>query len=420
MKPIVLLAAILTAVSHNYGPRSLAVKHIALPLKVSDTIRDPIAGRVPKLGELATVLVSAPGRFSAGTIIDAADWAPRVHDVKAIWLLTSDEIVADAPVDPKTATREIDIILGKRDNVKCSTRVYKVDHRHKLALLRLDVEGAKLDSTWLKKNVLPVRKASAYDEGGACVLIGHSRSEYGGGDPAEAPPLGWQFAEAQIHAPIRVGQASRGPRLESRRTVGPAPGPGFAGGPLLDANGKLIGITYAEDTRTQLTSHINLEEIQAFLQDWPIEPAVIVPEFFSPHHDSTVVQVGRTPVLLILDRLRRKPVGLVANLDSRSILPSLLDQTSGIYRTGAIQFGFIAADRRAAFYKFEEGGEPAQIRQEIKGDPARHILFTSTRAGWVRTVAPGPLVDPTVYRDPAIATHLRAVLEHFQKAFDLR
>jgi serine protease Do len=261
--------------------------------------RDAMTSKVYALAAPATVLVKAEtsGGPSLGT-----GWIYAPDG----WIVTNFHVVAGAEFDPMTGGPAVSVYFGRipeddvfmhLDDKPLVATIYKADKVRDLALLRVQrpaEQAAKLPVIQLAR-----QRAGPGDD---CVMIGH---------PA-ASTL-WTIRKGGVVSqgtfPDELMKALQ-TRLTARgKTSGQAAPPsvassepktkivltncnvnhGDSGGPLLNANGELIGVTFgmpsiesAAGSSSVISYHIHLDEVRRFLADLPKEPAVDVPDPWPP------------------------------------------------------------------------------------------------------------------------------------------
>jgi serine protease Do len=261
--------------------------------------RDAMTTKVYGLAAPATVLIKTEtsGGPSLGT-----GWIYSSDG----WIVTNHHVVAGADFDPKAGGPAVSVYLGRipeddvfmhLDDNPLPAIIYKSDRARDLALLRIVRSPEQTDKLPVIK--LAQQRAGPGDD---CVLIGH---------PA-ASTL-WTVRKGTIVSqgkfPDELMQAVQS-RLSARGKASGQSGAaavasaepkskvlisncnvnhGDSGGPLLNANGELIGVTFgmpsvqtAAGSSSVISYHIHLDEVKSFLADLPKEPAIDVPDPWPP------------------------------------------------------------------------------------------------------------------------------------------
>lgn len=211
------------------------------------------------------------------------------------WIVTSHHVIEDAPWDSVSGFQIVRVYLGSQSPEGFSLidkplwgKVFKSNRRADLALLRL----ASLPQGFERVPELQLA-SKAPPEGSDCYAIGmpargvlwtvRSGTIAGHGElpgalndhfrigtnvsPGESQPGQWQ----SLLAP-------EGKRLVTTSTCGISPGD--SGGPLLNSDGQLVGVTYAVPSEVKFKKsgyHIHRDEVHDFLADLPPRKAMIRP-----------------------------------------------------------------------------------------------------------------------------------------------
>jgi S1-C subfamily serine protease len=136
---------------------------------------------------------------------------------------------------------------------RCDTDVLSVD--------RIERAGGGLDLAVVVTNgepLIPVELAAADPQPGEDVTI-----------------VGYPSGERAIGAARIEGTLTRGGETVLR--FSPEPHPGQSGGPLVDANGRLVAIAYAEDTVGGQGLAIPVSRVRAELQRWEAAGIPVAP-----------------------------------------------------------------------------------------------------------------------------------------------
>lgn len=240
----------------------------------------PDFGRVETLGappngpyiawQLATVIVRSEDGFGSGAVVSGDGW-----------ILSNYHVVADAAqkaaVDGTPAT--LDVITARTVDGRIKPRspplkakLYRADPRHDLALLKLD---SLPEDT---KQMPHFELATGVSDGEKCFVIG---SQHNG--PAwwvRSGNVSQQFDYPGDLSQFAAGVASAKADVERTRatvivTDAVSISGGDSGGPLLNAKGELIGLTFATSANLSAGSvgwHIGLKELREFMATLPSRP----------------------------------------------------------------------------------------------------------------------------------------------------
>jgi S1-C subfamily serine protease len=214
----------------------------------------------------ATVIVRSPFGWGSGAFI-----APDT------WLLTNYHVVAGAAQEASLTGKptSLDIITptivdGKlRPQPALKATLYRADPVHDLALL-------KLDRLPTKAKAMPFfHFAQRVLKGEDCYVIGSQNS----GLPAWKIRSGNVVREFNYPEDLSQGAASSGTGVERDRATmiltDTRTWRGDSGGPLLNSNGELIGLTFAPPGNRAAGSigwHIALPPLHSFTADLPSRP----------------------------------------------------------------------------------------------------------------------------------------------------
>ncbi len=216
----------------------------------------------------ATVIVRSEDGWGSGAVISPDGW-----------IITNYHVVADAAqtaaVSGKTATLDIitaHMVDGRvKPEAPLKARLYRADPVHDLSLLKLD----SLPPDSKQMQYFPL--AAKVQEGEDCYVIG---SQYNG--PAwwiRSGNVSQQFDFPDDLSQFAAGVDSSSTNIDrDHATVivtDARISPGDSGGPLLNAKGELIGLTFATSANQSAGSvgwHIALPHLRTFLTNLPTEP----------------------------------------------------------------------------------------------------------------------------------------------------
>lgn len=217
---------------------------------------------------LGTVIVRSENGYGSGAFISADGW-----------LLTNYHVVAD-PAQTASLTGQaakVEVITAheadghNKPEPAVSATVYRVDPEHDLALLKLDTTPAGMTQ-------VPFFKlATSFSDTEDCFVVG---SQFNG--PAwwvRGTNISQRFDFPDDLSQVAAGvdtQAAMIDRSDMTVLVSDARvSPGDSGGPLLNAKGELIGLTFATSANSSAGSvgwHIALKHLRAFLTTMPTQP----------------------------------------------------------------------------------------------------------------------------------------------------
>ena len=390
------------------------------PLRASrDRLRGPAADIYPKAAPAVVFLTTANaqnlgdgGVHSNGTgiLVDPEGW-----------VLTNAHVVEDARPDQATGAMGMTAFLGTYQDGAMQiaepglhATVYKLSKDKDLALLKLAAPPAgvtRLPALAMAARVPPI--------GGDCVVLGH---------PARG--MLWTIRTGQIN---QVGDWP-GDMIDtvSERLVLPADDQktfrkiladaprrrivisscrinhGDSGGPLLNAEGELIGVTYAKpagssdstDNYDAFAYHVHLDEVKAFLAGRPAKPLLSIPDVLPPAIFVKVADLDDdgTPEAIAYFGATKRLSGLLVNLEGTG-LPDPRKGDAG----GRISFALHLAPRARAFYDRDGDGRLDLILDGgPPGQAASTALARDAGGDWAIHKAPtDSLLDGALFEKPA-------------------
>lgn len=248
---------------------------------------------------LATVIVKSPEGWGSGTFISADGW-----------LLTNYHVVANSAQRAALTGSPValDIITARMTDGRMKAQpavkatVYRVDPTHDLALLKLQSMPAGLTK-------VPYFKfGQSVQDGEGCFVIGSQ--DNGPAWWVRSGNVSQEFDFPEDLSQFAAGAASAGASIDrDRATVivtDTRIAPGDSGGPLLNSNGELIGLTFATSANESAGSvgwHIALKHLQAFTATFPTQPegvpfdpwtaglpeaSVLEPQLSDANHDGRI------------------------------------------------------------------------------------------------------------------------------------
>jgi S1-C subfamily serine protease len=212
--------------------------------------------------QLATVIVKTPDGWGSGAVISARGWLLTNYHVV--------ERVAQAAATTggmPTVTVVMPTVIDDRikPGAELQARLFRADPQVDLALLKLDSPPADLRAFTL---------ASNFADGDRCIAIG-----------SQSSGLAWWvrrgLVSRQFDYPIGLSQnVASGDAALTRNEMnvivsGIPISPGDSGGPLLNTDGELIGLTFAVPGDANAASvgwHVALPHLQRFLATLPATP----------------------------------------------------------------------------------------------------------------------------------------------------
>ena len=240
----------------------------------------------------SVVLIRTPTGSGSGCVVDPDGW-----------ILTNEHVIASAPWDVKTGTQIVRVYFGSNQDGKFElieepvwAQVYKVDRRADLALIRCLTLPTGMDTVPSMKIA-----SQSIEKGSDCIAVG-----------MPAASVLWSVRKGtiaghgefpkDIEGRIRLGEseginkerqeellrylAPDGDRMVTISTCGI--NPGDSGGPLMNASGELVAVTYAVPSNVAFKEfgyHVHLEEIHKFLNEMPMQQPKIQPPSSLPRSE---------------------------------------------------------------------------------------------------------------------------------------
>jgi S1-C subfamily serine protease len=366
---------------------------------------------------LATVIVRSETGWGSGAFISGDGW-----------LLSNYHVVADAAQraaltgQPASVDVITDRILDGRTKPQPALKatLYRADPVHDLALLKLDAlpQGQK------HVNFFPM--GSEVRDGEDCFVIGSQNN-----GPAwwiRSGNVSQQFDYPQDLSQFAAGVSTTSAILDRDRVTvivtDARISPGDSGGPLLNANGKLIGLTFATPANTSAGSvgwHIALPHLRNFVANLPPHPeGVPFDPWTAGLPEATVLEPelvdadrnGHTDSLLYRYASRApdgesQPLALTVFVDlaERETHPN--DEMErvpyglwGMEDRGQFRFNLfvtVRADQTTAVGYTNAKGIVNEIRLGSTPQGAKLIWNQNTNGGWVASKPSSsvPLIDAT-------------------------
>lgn len=367
----------------------------------------------------AVVVVRTPVGHGTGFLVDRAGW-----------IITNHHVIDAAATDVATGAAMAQVNLGRMKGRMMEVVpeavpaiVYKASEGQDLALLKLSRLPAGMDS--LPALALsPVPAAPGTD----CLAIGHPAAGLlwtlrdcevdGVGDwPSEHIDVRMWTLRATSEQDLR-GLEQLVSQIPKRRVVLSSCGinPGDSGGPLLNADGRVIGVTFAlpPEGLDHFAYHIDLEELQKFLAQKPATPAVRVPD---PWPSAAAWELrdsdGDGKMETLVFGLQNGAVmGLLCDLDEDRC-PDAATVAAGSFELDPAAWDFEFAvqplPEHRTFYDRDNDGTVDLIRIENAADTHLRLGFERRQGDWVRTDDKGPLLDAALLPPASRARYAKVV-----------
>ncbi|HEU4689060.1 MAG TPA: trypsin-like peptidase domain-containing protein [Vicinamibacterales bacterium] len=221
-------------------------------------------------------------------------------------------------------------------------------------------------------------------------------------------------------APQREQMAEALSRAVSRKIILTSIGVnhGDSGGPIVDANGDLIAVTFAMPaSHGKFSYHVHLDEVRQFRANTPAAPILDLPEAWQlgPNVDVQDLDGDRKPDVLVAGS--RAPEQFLFDLDNDTPAAALSDP-GALVRSRKWDFEFalrIAQDEpmTTAFYDTDGDGAIDVIFTADKEDQANNWKFTRAANGqWqIERNVKLAFFSPSLIRDQRLAQRLASMLK---------
>jgi len=220
----------------------------------------------------------------------------------------------------------------------------------------------------------------------------------------------------------RQQAASEIKAAQSRRIILTSMGanPGDSGGPVVDASGAVIAVTFAvpsDAARAKFTYHIHLDELRRFMAKIPTAPILDVadPWQFGPRVDLQDLDGDGRPDVLMAGT--RGPEQILFDLDNDTPAAAAQDRRALVRsRKWDFEFGLRLAAEEAtssAFYDTNNDGTVDLIQTVADDNHKINTQFTRSADGKWKVERNVPLVfqSPSLFQDPRLARRLSAFLK---------
>lgn len=397
-------------------------------LQANDEISRGPAANVYGKAAPAVVFIHADTSFGTGFFIGEDGW-----------IITNHHVVSHAKLNIKTGARIVEVFLGHMtpngtmalDEPGVRAWVYKTDEQKDLALLKLAV----MPKGKSKLPVILLAKA-APSPGGECVVIGHPTAG-----------LLWTVRQGDItgmgrwpqdmmNAVVAMLAAPTGGAEDMRKSLAAIPGkkvilsscginPGDSGGPLLNADGELIGVNWAspkndvnrEVSLDKFAYHIHLDEVKAFLKDRPVAPLPFIPDPWPPALIVTLLDLDKDKIpetLFFGMKKEGPPIGWLCDLreDSSPDFDAGKLSDPAMRKLWHYQFGFQRLPLRRAFYDAHDRGHIDLILTDLTGRGVADMMLKLEDGVW-KAVPPNgqKMFDPSLFTDVKVAERFRKILD---------
>ncbi|APZ93233.1 S1C family serine protease [Fuerstiella marisgermanici] len=217
------------------------------------------------------------------------------------WIVTNHHVVDGAVYDPKRKANTMNILRGKLDEEGWmdspydagNAVVWAFDEKRDLALLKLEPKSPAEKFPYVRLSTTLPRPGEGCVAIG-CPGIGRMWSVRSGDVTGAGREIARQVA-------MRVGRSDADRKLIEQQMLDSEAKmfqtnldihPGDSGGPLLNSDGEVIGVTvaYRDAGATSLSLHVHLEELKTFLDQKPKTAVMMAP---SPLDTNGLSQYGQ-------------------------------------------------------------------------------------------------------------------------------
>jgi S1-C subfamily serine protease len=195
--------------------------------------------------------------------------------------------------------------------------------------------------------------------------------------------------------------------------------PGDSGGPVLDASGALIGVTFAGPGNTaedKFTYHVHLDEVRKFLANVPRDGMLLVPDPWDLPARVELRDLDGNGKPDVLVAGTENPEVLVFDVDEDSSLSNGRSRVARLVREKQWDFEF-ALDLRGggytSYYDTDNDGahDLVLVTDENSLASKGQFLMATAKKRWIYQSRRGKILDRALFRNPELARRLTAVFE---------
>ena len=390
--------------------------------------RGPAAKVYPKAAP-AVVLVQTSTGHGTGFLID-----------KEGWILTNHHVIDQARVELKTGLQYVKVHFGRfedglmtLDDMPCTAVVYATDATKDLALLKLLTFPLGRELT-----AIPLAEEKGLP-GTDCVAIGHPTRgalwTVRSGEIAGVATWPSESVDLLMQSILLTGtekdQFARKLMAASKRKIVLSTcgvNPGDSGGPLLNAEGELIAVTFAIPSGgadrgvsyDKFSYHVDLTEVKTFLARRPSKAQPQVPvewpasqvSAFADHDENGRFERWQFAVVDGKDendKPRYKTVAVMLDLDenSPSDIKAQFDSDESKKRLFDFEFVIHLGAVTRAFYDTDDDGAIDLILIDVNRDDISDLTLERDGEEWLAVERQGQkIVDGSLFQKPAIGDML--------------